>query len=317
MLELECTGLWSVLKKLAAGAESKRAAVAYVSSEAILKFGEGDVLIVNASKAAIAGGQTSAAVLRAAFDRKAKLYSIPSLHTKAYLLGQTAVVGSANISHSSATALTEVALVTDQPEVVSLVYQLIDQLATQATVIDDQFLKEIEAIEVIKKPGPFSATGKKPKVRLRAPRTWILNLHFATFPGDDEKEDEVSSDIQNEVGESEADVDWFFWSRSSPFGKKAKKGDIIIDIYTPTAKTKSTQAVRVYRPAVVRHIRHHPSLGVNTYHCLWPYDSEATSLSWSKFATIAKAAQLGGPIGIHSMRLLTSEQAKRLQGFWP
>ena len=69
MDELLSDNLWPTIKRLAKRSSSKRAAVAYVTSEEYVEFGEGDVLVTDASHEAIASGQTNAKLLERAFER--------------------------------------------------------------------------------------------------------------------------------------------------------------------------------------------------------------------------------------------------------
>src|SRR5262245_18363121 len=136
MNELLSDSLWSTIKKLAKKATSKRAAVSYVTSDEFVTFGEGDLLITDASDQAIAARHTDAKTLARAFKRKAHLYSLPGLHTKVLLLGGTAVIGSANLSTTSANDLVEAAWVTDAPAAVGMATSFIQELITQAEEID-------------------------------------------------------------------------------------------------------------------------------------------------------------------------------------
>lgn len=118
MNELLSSGLWPRIRKLAKIAKRKSAAVAYVTDDRYLKFGEGDVLVTDASDEAIKSGQTSASLLESALRRKATIASISGLHSKVYVFDRCAVIGSANLSRESERR-TEAALLTDQPTVVS------------------------------------------------------------------------------------------------------------------------------------------------------------------------------------------------------
>ncbi len=76
-------------------------------------------MVCDASNNAIKTGQTSAAVLKRAFDRGSRLYNLPGLHAKILLLNEKALIGSANASGSSAHSLIEAGLLTDQPTIVA------------------------------------------------------------------------------------------------------------------------------------------------------------------------------------------------------
>src|SRR5688572_7885217 len=101
MNELLSKSLWPRLRELAKSAHRKHAAIAYVTDDRFVVFGEGDVLITDASDGAITSGQTSATVLKAALKRGAKIVSIPGLHAKLYVFDRYAIIGSANLSKGS------------------------------------------------------------------------------------------------------------------------------------------------------------------------------------------------------------------------
>jgi hypothetical protein len=75
MNELLSSGLWQRLRKLPKRANKKFAAIAYVTDDTKIAFGKDDVLITDASDEAVKSGQTSAAVLKAALNRKAQIVS--------------------------------------------------------------------------------------------------------------------------------------------------------------------------------------------------------------------------------------------------
>ena len=97
MNKILCDELWSEIQKRAKSANQKYAAIAYVTDDDKVKFGNGDVLITDASDGAIKSGQTSAEVLKAALKRKATIISIDGLHAKVYIFGSTRLLGSGDI----------------------------------------------------------------------------------------------------------------------------------------------------------------------------------------------------------------------------
>jgi phosphatidylserine/phosphatidylglycerophosphate/cardiolipin synthase-like enzyme len=124
------------------------AAVAYVSSDAIVAFGAGDTLITDATDDAISAGQTRASVLDEAFRRGATLYSCPDLHAKVLVFRGTAVIGSCNLSASSANTLTEAAWVTTGATAVTASRTFITGLISHSHLIDRAFLDRILQIPV-------------------------------------------------------------------------------------------------------------------------------------------------------------------------
>lgn len=97
--------LWPTLRALARKSATKLAAVSYVTTSKFVAFGRDDVLVVDATDEAIRTRLCDAKVLSRAVGQGAEVYSLPGLHAKVLVLGGTAVVGSANISMTSASSL--------------------------------------------------------------------------------------------------------------------------------------------------------------------------------------------------------------------
>jgi hypothetical protein len=144
--------LWDQIRTLASAAQPKAAAVAYVSSDAIVAFGAGDTLVTDATDEAIRSGQTSARILRAAVSRGAAVYSCPNLHAKVIVLGNTVVVGSCNLSSRSAEVLSEAAWVTDDAAAVTAATNYVQGLARQSVRVDSSFIARILQIPVRPRP---------------------------------------------------------------------------------------------------------------------------------------------------------------------
>jgi hypothetical protein len=140
--------LWAEIERLSFRSK-KMAAVAYCTSYSSVCFGEGDILVVDASDTAIETGQTAARILRRAFDKGAAVYSVPDLHAKVLLFGDVAIVGSANLSNHSKD-LFEAGIATDSSEVVRSAKEYIVSLAIPTCRIDENFLRRIENIKVIR-----------------------------------------------------------------------------------------------------------------------------------------------------------------------
>lgn len=154
--------LWTEIAALVSGSP-KTAAVAYVSSDAIVAFGAGDTLIADATDEAIGAGLTRARVLKDAIDRGATIYSCPDLHAKVMVLGNTAIIGSCNLSSNSANVLAEAAWVTDDPPAVSAARAFVRGLVAQSEPVDDAFITRILQIAV--RPRPRGRGQRRPPAR--------------------------------------------------------------------------------------------------------------------------------------------------------
>jgi hypothetical protein len=73
---------------------------------------------VDASELAVASGQTAPADLSKLVKRGVRVYSVPNLHAKVFVLGRAAYIGSANVSNRSASRLVEAVIRTTEASAV-------------------------------------------------------------------------------------------------------------------------------------------------------------------------------------------------------
>jgi hypothetical protein len=128
--------VWNTIADLTARCSRRKAAVAYVSSDVVIKFGNGDLLVTDASDAAVLAGQTSGRLIERAFMRGARIVSAERLHAKVFLFDSTLILGSANISIRSRSALLEAAIMADGRDLVGEADQFINRVADEGQVID-------------------------------------------------------------------------------------------------------------------------------------------------------------------------------------
>lgn len=113
--------IWPQLTKAVRGSRQPCAvAVAYFGAGAgsLLPLPKGSHLVVDGSERAVASGQTCPADLSKLVKRGVRVYSVPNLHAKVFVLGRAAFVGSANVSNRSASQLIEAVVRTTEPIVV-------------------------------------------------------------------------------------------------------------------------------------------------------------------------------------------------------
>jgi len=103
-----------------------------------LPFDVGDLLVVNASRAAVRAHLTSPIALAYYVDTGVRVLSSPNLHANVIATSRRAVIGSANASHSS-TIADEAVVITDDPEVVAAARTFIDGIE-EITEVDQVFL---------------------------------------------------------------------------------------------------------------------------------------------------------------------------------
>jgi len=224
--------LWPTIAKLAKNTV-KRGAIAYVSSDEHIQFGEGDLLICDASNKAIKTGQTSAAVLKRAFDRGTRLYNLPGLHAKILLLNEKALIGSANASGSSANILIEAGVLTDQPTIVATAQSFVNQLAGQAEELNERKLKKLLAIKVVKCPPQTGVRNSKIKVKTGSHRTWIVGTTELRkkFPEEQKIVDVAIEEVQDKLSNPRSTVHQIRWTGNKRFCKTCKRDDWLIQMW--------------------------------------------------------------------------------------
>jgi phospholipase D-like protein len=313
MLRVLSFDLWPTISRLSATADRKHAAVAYVMSDEHVRFGKGDVLVTDASDEAVKASQTSAKVLRAAYERGAHLYSLSGLHAKIVCLGRFAVVGSANLSVSSVESLVEAAVVTDHPGLLAEARATLTQIQEAATRIDESFLDRITAIPVTSVP--FSKPARPILSQNRASRTWVVGVH----PLD---EDRYESEVEFvEEGERMAEsnlehdnsaVSWIRFTGTSKFRREAQRGDTVLQIWRRKPKAKTAN---VYFPAPIIHRQDEPTC--TRFYVEAFSDEDERAISWKEFARVWTTASSAEVPPLGAVRLMAADVAERILAAWP
>ncbi len=311
MLRVVSQGLWGEIKKLSRMTRSRYAAVAYVTSDAHIRFRRGDVLVCDASDHAISSGQTSAKVLRAACARGAKVYSSPGLHAKALVLGRVAVVGSANMSDSSASTLDEAAVITDDARAVVGVRVLVEQLARGGDLVDKAFLARISRIKV---RAARRGSRRRRSVAVRGPRAWLISvvpLGEGKHKSEENLVEEERVAAEKETEFSDSDAGYVRWVGNSLFRKLAKPGDLVIECWQPHSKSKRGT---VHAPEPLLHRK---DKGKVTHLFIEQYaDRDATAIPFSAFRTLWRRVGTGRAPGLRSTREIPVELLETLRQMW-
>ena len=313
MNELLSASLWPRIRKLAKSSRRKKAAIAYVTDDRFIKFGEGDVLITDASDAAIKAGQTDAQLLKRAYGRKANLFSLEGLHGKIYVLDRFAIVGSANLSKGSEN-LTEVATLTDNPSVVGSARILIRDLQNRARSIDEKFIKRICKLPVAKR-SPFKDSKKNRRNERLKPRIWLVGLK--PRKGKEQVADVVKrgkEKAERRRSHSDSDIEELYFGSRSLFRREAKRDDLIIRIWTGSTTGKPDC---VYHHSTILN-REEDEESNETIFFVEDYpDCEETKLSWPKFKKIYARAGISRKLSQWPTRELKQQQSDALHELWP
>lgn len=132
------------------------AAVAYIGRDAprVMPLRSGDVLVCDASDAAVKGRLTSVAALKSFRRRGVLLFSVEGLHAKVIASATTAWVGSANASDNSENELVEAAVRVTGNQA-KAVYRWANSLAAEDCEINSAELNRLAGLKLSPlRPGP-------------------------------------------------------------------------------------------------------------------------------------------------------------------
>ncbi len=240
MDQLLTGNVWEQVAGLLKAADKKIAAIAYVTSDAHFSFREDDVLVCDASDSAIKSGETSAQTLKRLFDGGVCLFSCPGLHAKALVAGDLAIVGSSNLSASSATSLIEASLVTHRFQARSQIRAFIQKLIPISTPIDSGFVARVLNLPVAvrRRGGAPRAAGS---VEQPTNKTWVVSttpLSEQIHEREAEFAEAGEQTARERMTDPEDSVSWIRWVGKNRFRSTAKEGDSVIELERNKQKTR-------------------------------------------------------------------------------
>jgi hypothetical protein len=204
------TSVWPVIKeqiKKTRKSQQIFAAIAYVGLDAtkIMPLRRGDVLVCNASDAAIKQASTSAIALEKFFKRGVRIFNEPDLHGKVVVFPKKAFVGSANVSRRSEDVLLEAVVETAAPRVIASAQKFVERHAREVAQLDREDIQRMRKIKV-KRPVPDGKprTDLFPSMELPS-RVPVLKLMPVDFG-------EYSTVAKNEIAASKRDVREHFFA---------------------------------------------------------------------------------------------------------
>lgn len=211
--------------------EKKVAALAYVSTDRHLAFRKGDTLLCDASDQAVRSGQTSAKVLGKFLKAGAELYSCANLHAKAVIFGNKVLVGSNNLSESSASQLREMAVLSSRSSVVSQARAFIHRLKEESEPIDAEFIKRILGIKVSKRKAPKRFRARR--ATTLGNRAWVVRSYQIDpdrYSDEEKYVEEAEKEVKKKLTDQDNDIGWLRWIGNGKFRTLAKEGDTIVGL---------------------------------------------------------------------------------------
>ena len=218
---LETEGTWPRIRELAARGKPNYVAVPFVGHEATkrLPLGQGDTLVVRFDKGVFQSGQTDPREIVKYIKSGVDVHAVRSLHAKGYVLGDVALVGSANVSTNSEQHLVEAVIETTNRSVVEECREFIRSL--RGDVVELQFAKSRIPL-FIKPKGPRRSGSKtRPSVRIQQSTMWAVSLEYDDWDAeDDAAEERVRRTASSRVHDSRLfGLDEFQWDDDGLYDK--------------------------------------------------------------------------------------------------
>jgi len=247
----------SEVVSLAHKAKERRYCVAYVTKCPPGLFRAGDVLVCDASRKAVACGETDPRFLATLVKKGVQVYSCEALHAKCAVWDSTVLLGSANMSESSASRLVEISVLQDNQALADQVSFFIMHL------VNDGLAEQLDGC-ALRKLARIWATERKPwqggLSRRKTPQTprKAHKGHFCRFVtvrcrdngvrGFTDEEIAASEDKasvaakSSEVSMRSRSLDWYCTSEAN-LSAKLRTGDSLLVVRYPSSKATRAEVV--------------------------------------------------------------------------
>ncbi|MGE0931256.1 phospholipase D-like domain-containing protein [Peijinzhouia sedimentorum] len=301
--------IWKEVNKLLTKRQKKIACIAYVTSDK-LELTKGDTLICDASTFAIKFGETSAKTLEIFLNRGVKVFSNQQLHSKILLVDTFLVIGSANLSKSSAERLTESSIITDSDVLISQAKAFCHNLIEESTLLSEKDIQTLLKIEVVKRPVK-PTTNSKIRQKKFGNQYWFVSafpLKERTYDKIKDNVEKTTTSISKKTKIDEDDISFLRWKAKTKFCETAKEGDQIILRLNNADKTRSF----IYPPSTI--LKKQVVDGF-TYFYHDNRGSEESKISWTKFQAYLKTIVLEKNISTRSKTILKNDVMK-LKPIW-
>lgn len=249
---LHAHGVWSRLSALARRCKGAFVAVPYFGSGAseLLPLKRGSTLVVRFDREAIRCGQVNPKEVIRLINEGVEVHACANLHAKVFVFGDIAIVGSANVSSSSANSLVEACVEIKARRFAATCQRFIESLAGDKVGLE--FAKTM--IPLYRPPqfehrGPVKA-GKSRRVLPRHSDLWLVSLVSSEWTATDYEQEEAGwSQAEQAVSNTrKSAIDTFAWWGPG-FLDKVKRGERVL------MSTREKKKVLVSPPGRVLDIR--------------------------------------------------------------
>lgn len=206
-------------------------AVAYFGQggSELLPLKLGSVLVVDFSEAAVRTGRVSPKEIQILLKRGVEVHSVTNLHAKVFVVGDTAFIGSTNVSRYSANTLIEAVVRSTARQLVGKAKTFVKSLRGEQ--VTPEFAGKMAGIY---RPPKFGGGSRKPEKIMNTPThapTWVVQLE----PGQRSQEAKIAEKKGRTTARrslrssNRFEVDDFDWE-GDRFDERVNQGHLIVQV---------------------------------------------------------------------------------------
>lgn len=219
-------------------------AVAYFGQGAaqMLPLREGSLLVLDFSEASVRAGRSCPAEVLKLLKRGVEVRSVRNLHAKVFVVGNTAFIGSTNVSQSSANTLVEAVAVSSDPHLVRRSRRFVIDLVGEP--VSEEFAQQMAAIyrPPILPKAPRKARKAQPVVSEYS-TTWVVQLTPCKWDVADHAAEKAGRPAaERSLKDSERfEVETFCWSKAD-FARRVKRGEMVVQVLAQSPRRHMVSA---------------------------------------------------------------------------
>ena len=220
------------------------------------------------------------------------------------------VIGSANLSKSSAERLTESSVVTDNDILLSQAKAFCYNLAEESTLLTKQEIDALLKIDVVKRPFK-PITKSKTREKKFGDKYWFISasaLSERTYNKIKDNIESTTAKIAKRENIDEENISFLRWRTKTEFSDTAKEGDQIILKFNNDDKTRSY----IYPPST---ILERQIIGGFVYFYHDDSNSGKNKIGWTKFKSFTKNIELDKPITTRT-KIISKVDIEKLKPVW-
>ena len=214
----------------------RRAAIAYMGNEApqLLPLRSGDLLIVNAARAALRAHATSPTALAHYLAAGVRVLSSPNIHANVIVTSRHAIIGSAGATYSS-TIADEAVIITDDPDTVTAARLFIEGIE-DTTEVDQTFLDNATTIWQIGRAVPLPGISGRTRAEAEFLPTPVIRMflwHITVYePSGDERREWETRTNRDQLSVGPASKYQLEWLRIDNPDRRGhlRRGDVLLQV---------------------------------------------------------------------------------------